>query len=59
MPEMHLKQPEFFYRACGPMTKIKERIQNFKETADRKYIYKNDRDKACFPHDMAYGDLKI
>ena len=38
--------------------KIKERIQKFKETGDRSYIYKNELDKACFQHDMAYGDFK-
>ena len=32
MPEMHLKQPEFTYSACGPFTKHKERIKKFKET---------------------------
>ena len=40
-------------------TKNKERIQKFKETGDTSYIYKNELDKACFQHDMAYGDLKI
>ena len=34
MPEMHLKQLEFTYSACGPFTKNKERIQKFKETGD-------------------------
>ena len=58
MPEMHLKQPGFTYSACGPFTKNKERIQNFKETGDTSYIYKNELDKACFQHDMAYGDFK-
>ena len=29
------------------------------ETGDTKYIYRNELDKACFQHDMAYGDLKI
>ena len=24
MPEMHLKQPGFTYRACGPFTKIQD-----------------------------------
>ena len=57
MPEMHLKQPGFTYSACGPFTKNKERIQKFKETADASYIYKNELDKACFQHDMAYGDF--
>ena len=57
MTEMHLKQPGFTYSACGPFTKNKERIQKFKETEDSKYIYKNELDKACFQHDMAYGDF--
>ena len=58
MPEMHLKQPGFTYSACGPFTKNKERIQKFKETGDTSYIYKNELDKPCFQHDMAYGDFK-
>ena len=58
MPEMHVKQPRFNYIACGPFTKKKERIQKFKETGDTSYIYKNELDKACFQHDMAYGDFK-
>ena len=58
LPEMHWKQPGFTYSACGPFTKNKERIQKFKETGDTNYIYKNELDKACFQHDMAYGDFK-
>ena len=58
MPEMHLKHPGFTYSAYGPSTKNKERIQKFKETGDKSYIYKNKLDKACFQHDMAYGDFK-
>ena len=58
MPEMHLKQFGFTYIACGPFTKNKERIQKFKETGDTSYIYKNELDKGCFQHDMAYGDSK-
>ena len=59
MPEVHLKQPRFNYSACGPFTKNKERILKFKETGgDTNYIYKNELDKACFQHDMAYGDFK-
>ena len=56
--EMHLKQPEFTYSACGPFTKNKVRIKKFKETGDTSYIYENKFDKACFQHDMAYGDFK-
>ena len=59
MSEMNLKQPGFTNSACGPFKKKnKERIQKFKETGDTKYIYKNELDKACFQHDMAYGDFK-
>ena len=58
MPEIHLKQPGFTYSACGTFTKNKERIQKFKETGDTSYIYKNELDKACFQHDMAYGNFK-
>ena len=55
MPEMHLKQPDFTYSASGPFTKNKQRIQKFMETGDTKYIYRNELDKACFQHDMAYN----
>ena len=58
IPEIPLKKPGFTYSACGPFTKNKERIQKFKETGDTKYIYRNELDKACFQHDMAYGDFK-
>ena len=27
MPEMHLRQPQFVYSACGPFTRHKERIK--------------------------------
>ena len=56
MPEMHLQQPQFTYRVCGPFTKHKQRIQKFKETGDTNYIYKNELDKACFAHHAAYSD---
>ena len=29
-----------------------------KKPQDLKYIYQNELDKACFQHDMAYGDFK-
>ena len=58
MPEMHLKQPGFTYRSCGPFSKNKERIKKFKGTGDTNYIYKNELDKACFQHNMVYGDFK-
>ena len=51
MPEMHLIQPGFAYSACWPFTKSEETILKFKERRDQ-------LDKACFQHDMAYGDFK-
>ena len=57
MPEIHLRQPQFTYNACGPFTKHEQRIQKFRETGDTNYIYKNELDKACF-HDVAYSDSK-
>ena len=58
MPEMHLRQPRFVYSACGPFTRHKERIKEFKQTGDTCYIYRNELDKACFQHDSAYADHK-
>ena len=58
MPEMHLKQPGFTYSACDSFTKNKERIDKFMQTGNTDFIYKNELDKACFQHDMAYGKSK-
>ena len=58
MLEMHLKQPGFTYGSCGPFTKTKQRIQKFNKTGDTSYIYKDDLDKACLQHDVAYRDFK-
>ena len=40
------------------LLKIKKDIKNFKKDGDTSYIYKNELDKACFPHNMAHGDFK-
>ena len=58
MPEMHLKQPGFNYSACGPFTKNKERIEKFIQTGNTNFIYKNELDKTCFQHDIAYSKSK-
>ena len=58
LPEFHLKQPGFAYSACAPFTKNKERIEKFMQTGNTDFIYKNELDKACFQHDMAYGKSK-
>ena len=49
MPELHLKQSGFTYSAN------KERIERFMEKGNIDFIYRNELDKACFQHDMAYG----
>ena len=56
--EMHLRQPRFVDSACGPFTRHKEKIKEFKRTGDTNYIYRNELDKACFQHDSAYADHK-
>ena len=51
--------PAFTYSACGPITKSKEKIRKCRETEDSRYIFQNQLDKACFHHDMVYGDFKV
>ena len=58
IPEMHLRQPQFVYSDCGPFTRPKERIKEFKRTSDTRLLYKNELDKACFKHDAAYAEYK-
>ena len=58
MPEMHLRQPQFVYSACGPFTRHKERKKEFKRTGNTCYIYRNKLDKACFQHDSADANHK-
>ena len=57
MPEMHLRQPRLVYSTCGPFTRHKERIKEFKHTRYALF-YRNELDKACFQHDSAYADHK-
>ena len=53
--EMHLKQLGFTYSGCGPFTKNKEKIEKFMQSGNTNFIYRNELDKACLQHDMAYG----
>ena len=55
---MLLRQLGFTYSAFGPFTKNKARIQKLKKTGDRKYISRNELDRPCFLHDMAYRNFK-
>ena len=58
MPEMHLRQPQFVYSACGPFTRHKERIKDVKCIGDTRLLYSNELDKACFKHNAAYAKYK-
>ena len=59
MTEMYLRQPGFTYSACGSFTKKQRKnAKIYKETGDSQYIYQNELDKACFQHDMSYGDFE-
>ena len=58
MSELHLRQPRFAYRGCGPFTKYCERIQKFREAGNLKHVYRNELNKACFAHDAVYSDSK-
>ena len=49
--------PDLLIVLVDPLLK-KERIKKFKEIGDKNYIYKNELDKACFQHDVAYGYFK-
>ena len=55
---MHLKQSGFTHSACGPFTRNKERMEKFIQKGNTDFIYKNELDKACFQHDMAYSKSK-
>ena len=58
IPEIHLKELDFTYSACGSLIKNKERIEKFMHTGKTDFIYKNKLDKACFQHDMVYSKSK-
>ena len=40
------------------LIKAKKEFKTLKGTGDLRYIYRNELDKACFQHDMAYGEFK-
>ena len=58
MPEMHLNQPGFTYSACVPFTENKKRIEKLMQTGNTDFNYRNELDKVCFQHDLAYGKSK-
>ena len=58
MPESHLREPGYTYRACGLFTKTKQRIQKFQKK-EINNVFVKKINKACFQNDMAYGGFKI
>ena len=48
MPEIYLSQPGFTYSACGPFTKNKELMQEFKETGNLRFFIKMNQIKFAF-----------
>ena len=58
MSEIYSRQHGLTYSSSGTFIKKKERRKELKETRDLRYIYQNELGKACFQHDMAYGDFK-
>ena len=58
MPEMHLKQSEITYSACGPFIRNKERTEKFMQAENTDFSHRNELDKACFQHDMASAKSK-
>ena len=55
---VYARQPRFVYSACGPFTRHKEIIKEFKRTGNINLLYRNALDKACFKHDAAYAKYK-
>ena len=40
------------------VSSLRRTIASDTRSLDTNYIYKNELDKACFQHDVAYGDFK-
>ena len=59
MPGMHLKQPGFTHSACGPFTKNKKRIQNFKKQEIQAIVTKMNLIRLAFNMIWLLKILKI
>ena len=59
LPEMHLKQSRFIYdNFFWQFLKRKEEFKNLYKQEIQIIFIRNDLDKDCFQHDMAYGKYK-
>ena len=59
MPEMHLRQPRFVYSPCGPFTRHKERIKEFKRKAIRVIFIEMNSIKLVFNTILLMQIIKI
>ena len=56
---MHLWDPKVKkYSACGPFARHEQGIDKFMKDGRLSRVYKNELDKVCFQHDMAYNKYK-
>ena len=58
MPEMHLKQQHLLIVLVDQLLETKNEFKNLKKQEIQAIFTKNELDKTCFPHDMAYGNFK-
>ena len=59
MPQLHLKQPGFTCSTCGRFIRNIERIEKFMQTGNADFVYRNELEKACFQHGIAYVKSKV
>ena len=58
IPEIHLKTVWFYFQCFWSIYQKQRKIENFMQTGNTNFIYRNEPGEACFQHDMAYGKLK-
>ena len=58
MREMYLNSLVLLTVIVGHLPKTKKEMKSLCRTGNTDFIYKNELDKACFQHDMAYGKSK-
>ena len=59
MPEMHLRQLQFVYSACGPFTRHKERIKNLEKQVIRVIFIEMNLIKLVFNTILLMQIIKI
>ena len=59
MHEMHLRQPQFVYSACGPFTRHKERIKNLNKRVIRVIFIEMSSIKLVFNTILLMQIIKI